>query len=76
MLDNGETEKARQTADALINAGTPHNYWLARAFIVLSDALRKQGKTFEANEYLKSLKNNYPDTDEDIFLMINERLSR
>ncbi len=76
LLEQGNVEKARNVADALINAGTPHNYWLARAFIVLSDALRKQGKTFEANEYLKSLKENYPDTDEDIFLMINERLSR
>ncbi len=76
LLENGNAEEARKVADALINAGTPHNYWLARAFIVLSDALRKQGKSFEANEYLKSLKENYPDNDEDIFLMINERLSR
>lgn len=77
LLDNGNPEEARKTADALINAGIPHNYWLARAFIVLSDALRKQGKTFEADEYLKSLKENYPDTsDEDIFLMINDRLNR
>lgn len=76
QLDNGHAAEARKTADALINAGTPHNYWLARAFIVLSDALRKQGHSFEADEYLKSLKSNYPETDEDIFLMINERLNR
>ena len=76
LLDNGKAEEARATADALINAGTPHNYWLARAFIVLSDALRQQGHGYEANEYLKSLKSNYPDNDEDIFLMINERLNR
>lgn len=76
LLENGKTEEARKTADALINAGTPHNYWLARAFIVLSDALRAQGHSFEADEYLRSLKNNYPDNDEDIFLMINDRLAR
>lgn len=75
-LANGDAAGARADADALINAGTPHNYWLARAFIVLSDALRRQGHAFEADEYLKSLKSNYPDTDEDIFLMINERLNR
>ncbi|MDE5686680.1 MAG: tetratricopeptide repeat protein [Paramuribaculum sp.] len=75
QLQHGDTEAARKTADALINAGTPHNYWLARAFIVLSDALRAQNKVFEANEYLKSLKANYPDDDEDIFLMISERLN-
>ncbi|MCM1348085.1 MAG: tetratricopeptide repeat protein [Firmicutes bacterium] len=76
MLSQNMAEDARKTADALINAGTPHNYWLARAFIVLSDALRAQGHDFEADEYLKSLKNNYPDNDEDIFLMINDRLNR
>lgn len=75
LLDNGQTDKALSTADALINAGTPHNYWLARAFIVLSDALRKQGQSFEADEYLKSLKDNYPENDADIFMMINERLN-
>ncbi len=76
QLAGGDAESARKTADALINAGTPHNYWLARAFIVLSDALRAQNKEFEANEYLKSLKANYPDDDEDIFLMISDRLNR
>lgn len=74
QLDRGDAEAARATADKLINAGTPHNYWLARAFIVLSDALRKQGRTFEADEYLKSLRSNYPESDEDIFMMINDRL--
>lgn len=76
LLDNGKTDRAFKTADNFINAGTTHNYWFARAFIVLSDALREQGNVYEADEYLKNLKNNYPDSDEDIFLMINERLNR
>ena len=63
-------------ADKLINAGTSHNYWLARAFIVLSDALRRQGKVFEADEYLKSLRNNYPGADDDIQQMVSERLDK
>ena len=39
-----------------------------------SDILRKQGKDFEANEYLKSLQSNYPGTEADIFQMIEQRL--
>lgn len=75
LIRAGKYDEARAVVDKMINKGTPHNYWLARAFIVLSDALRAQGKTFEANEYLKSLKNNYPDRgDEDIFRMIDQRL--
>ena len=46
----------------------------ARAYILLSDILRKQGNEFEANEYLKSLKENYPGQEADIFQMIDQRL--
>ena len=33
--------------------------------------MRRQGKVFEADEYLKALKSNYPDADPDIFEMIS-----
>ena len=57
-----------------IDANTPHQYWLARGYILLSDILRKQGSDFEADEYLKSLKENYPGDEADIFQMIDQRL--
>ncbi len=60
--------------NALIDANPPHNYWLARGFILLSDILRSQGSDFEADEYLRSLRQNYPGTESDIFRMIDERL--
>lgn len=74
LLDAGKTKQADKVADALISSNTPHQYWLARGFILYSDVLRKQGKEFEANEYLKSLRSNYPGTEADIFQMIDERL--
>lgn len=73
QLDHGHIKQAKATADRLISSDTPHQYWLARGFILYSDILRKEGNTFEANEYLKSLKNNYPGTEADIFQMIDER---
>ncbi len=75
QFDRGQLKKAKETADRLISSDTPHQYWLARGFILYSDILRKEGNTFEANEYLKSLKNNYPGTEADIFRMIDERLN-
>ena len=75
LLDHGKTDRAALAADALISSDTPHRYWLARGFILYSDILRKQGKTFEANEYLKSLRSNYPGTEADIFEMIDSRLN-
>ncbi len=74
LLERGDLKKAHDVADRLISSDTPHQYWLARGFILYSDILRKQGKTFEADEYLKSLKSNYPGTEADIFQMIDSRL--
>lgn len=67
--------EAAAIADNFVNSGTPHTYWLARAFIALSDAYAGQGRTFEAREYIKALKDNYPGNETDIFDMIEERLS-
>lgn len=74
QLDHGHTDEAQKTIDKFINANSPHQYWLARGFIVLSDVLRKQGNEFEANEYLRSLRSNYPGTEADIFQLIDQRL--
>ncbi|MBD5253293.1 MAG: tetratricopeptide repeat protein [Barnesiella sp.] len=76
MLDNGRSAEAANVADALISSDTPHSYWLARGFIVYSDILRSRGDSFEADEYLKSLRDNYPGTEPDIFKMINDRLKK
>jgi TolA-binding protein len=76
LLESGNPEAARTVADNFINANPPHAYWLARGFIVLSDALRAQGDTFEADEYLRTLKSNYPGTEADIFEMIEKRLDK
>lgn len=76
QLDRGLISDALATADTLISSDTPHRYWLARGFILYSDALRAQGNAFEADEYLKSLKANYPGTEADIFQMINNRLKK
>lgn len=74
QLDAGDYAAARQTAEALTGSHTPHIYWMARGFIVLSDALRAQGNDYEANSYLEALKKNYPGHEADIFEMIETRL--
>lgn len=67
---------AERRANEFIDAGSPHNYWYARGFIAYSDILRRQGKGYEADEYLKTLRSNYPGTEADIFEMIESRLAR
>ncbi len=76
LADSGEADKAMQQAQALVSSGTPHKYWLARGFILISDLYSAQGKDFEAKEYLEALKENYPGQESDIFMMIDSRLNK
>ncbi|MDE6311099.1 MAG: tetratricopeptide repeat protein, partial [Muribaculaceae bacterium] len=72
--DGKEYDKAMSRARAFTGSGTPHKYWLARGFILLSDVYAAQGKDFEAKEYLRALRDNYPGDESDIFEMIDSRL--
>lgn len=58
-----------------ISESTPHAYWLARSFILLSDLYSTQGRNMEAKQYLISLQNNY-EGDDDIAEMIEQRLTK
>lgn len=75
-FDNGDRAGARKAVEALTASGTPHSYWLARGFILLSDIYAAEGKEFEAREYLNALKDNYPGNESDIFMMIDTRLNK
>ena len=73
LFDSGDAAGAEKVVMEFIKEGTPHMYWLARSFILLSDIYKSQGKDVEARQYLLSLKNNYTEND-DIADMIAARL--
>lgn len=75
ILSRGDAKGAESAINRFIDSKPQQEYWLARGFVVLSDALRAQGKTFEADQYLKTLRDNYPGKQPDIYLMIDERLN-
>lgn len=58
-----------------IDQSTPHAYWLARSFILLSDVYVAMDKKLDARQYLLSLQQNYQ-ADDDIAGMIEERLEK
>lgn len=71
--DAGEYAQAESLLNKAIDEGISKSYWLARAFILLSDIYKAEGREVEARQTLESLKANYKD-DDDIKVMIEERL--
>ena len=76
QYEMGDLKGAEQTVNALIDKGTSHSYWLAKAFITLADVYHKQGNVSQAREYLQSLKSSYPGKEKDIFNAIDTRLNK
>ena len=76
QYEMGNYKAAEQTVNELIEAGTPHSYWLAKSFITLADAYYKQGNVAQARDYLQSLKSNYPGKEKEIFNEIETRLNK
>ena len=55
---------------------TQHQYWLAKALILLADINIQRGDMFQAKQYLLSLQENYKDTNDDIQSIIKEKLEQ
>lgn len=70
-LDNAENEIFSFTQQK-----TQQQYWLAKALILLSDINLKRGDTFQAQQYLLSLQNNYKNTGDDILIIVAEKLKK
>lgn len=74
-FDNNRHDECEKEILNYIEVSTPHQYWLARSFVLLSDLYIKQDKKAEAKQYLLTLKNNYSGED-DIAGLIKERLDK
>jgi TolA-binding protein len=56
---NGQTADAEKVINEFINQTTPHQYWMARMFLLLSDISLKKGDKLQARATLQGLKDNY-----------------
>ena len=73
LFDEGKTTEAEKEVLNYLEVSTPHTYWLARGFVLLSDIYARLDRKLEARQYLLSLKQNYQ-ADDDIAGMIESRL--
>jgi len=71
-----QNSKAKGVITDFVKEGTPHQYWLAKSYILMSDILAGEGDYLQAKQYLESLRNNYPNTNnDDIHAIIHDRLT-
>lgn len=75
LYNAGQYAEAEQELLNFIDQSTPHAYWLARGFILLSDVYVAMDKNLDARQYLLSLQQNYQGND-DIESMIESRLKK
>lgn len=73
--DTKQYESAETLLTRFTDTGTPHTYWLARGFVLLSDVYAATGRAIEARQYLLSLRSNYNENEE-INRMIAQRLKK
>ena len=73
LYEQGQYQEAERLLNGAIDNGIGKSYWLARAFVLLSDIYKAEERETEARQTLESLKANYKEND-DIIEMINERL--
>lgn len=73
LFQQGDLKESEDEIMSFAQMNTSQQYWLAKAFVLLSDIYVKQGDDFQAEQYLLSLQANYKVQD-DIAPAIEERL--
>lgn len=59
-------ERTKEEVLAFSKQNTPHQYWLAKSFILLADSYYQQGDSFQAKATLQSIIDNYLDRNDGI----------
>lgn len=75
QYDKGQKKEARKRIESFIKKSSPQQYWLARAFILLSDIYERDGDSYTAKQYIESLKENFGGKNKEIDQMIEQRLA-
>lgn len=74
LYDEGKSEDAEKEINAFMDSNSPHHYWLAKSFFLLSDIYLKNKNDFQAKYTLKSIVENYLNKDDGIIEEARRRL--
>ena len=71
-------QQLKQSEDEImdfISKNTPHQYWLGKSFLLLSDIYQAQGDGFQAKQTLKSVVQNYGNANDGIIKEASDKLA-
>jgi len=75
-FERGELIKAEKEVFSFANKNTPHQYWLAKSFILLADVYIVQDDFFQAKATLQSVIDGYSKTEDGIIDEASEKLTQ
>ena len=74
LFEQNELQKSEDEINNLIGSGTPHIYWIAKSFFLLSDICMSRNDRFQAKANLQSVIDNYGDDSDGIVAEANAKL--
>lgn len=74
LFEKQKTKEAENEIMDFIDKNSPHQFWLAKSFILLSDIYLKNGDEFQAKHTLKSIEENYPEKEDGILDTTRQKL--
>jgi TolA-binding protein len=74
LFEKQKLKEAESEIMDFIDKNSPHQFWLAKSFILLSDIYLKNGDEFQAKHTLKSIEENYPEKEDGILQATRQKL--
>lgn len=75
LFKKDRSAEAEKVVSEFIDMKTPHQYWMARVFLILADISIKKGDALQARATLQSLRDYYTITNDGILDEVKARLS-
>ena len=76
QLKAKQYDKAIESAFDIANTFSSYDYWVAKGFILMSDAYVGKGDKFQAKATLESVIENYENDSDDVLKTAKERLQK
>jgi TolA-binding protein len=75
LFKKGNTDESEKIVTQFIDQNSPHQYWMAKMFLLLADISIKKGDTLQARATLQSLKEYYTISDDGILDEVKEKMA-